>query len=142
ATMRTTSDAVRTTLIERSRAIVEGVSAAFGGRGELVVSYGYEALVNHDAEVDVVSDAALELLGPGSVVWKEKPSMGVEDFSYFIKDRPGAFYHLGCGNLGKGITAPLHSAAFELDEDCLPLGAALQALIALRALARGKGETS
>jgi metal-dependent amidase/aminoacylase/carboxypeptidase family protein len=85
--------------------------------------------------VDLVAAAAGELLGPGRISWKEKPSMGVEDFSYFIKDRPGAFYNLGCGNAAEGITAPLHSAGFRIDEDCLAVGAAMQAAVALRFLA-------
>jgi len=126
ATLRTTSDAVRDALVDRARAVVEGVSTAFGGSGELEVSYGYASLVNHDEAVDIVARAANELLGPGSLVWKDKPSMGVEDFSFFIKETPGAFYHLGCGTAGIGNPAPLHSAGFMLDEDCLPVGVAMQ----------------
>ncbi|MBL8966947.1 MAG: hypothetical protein JNG85_08060 [Spirochaetaceae bacterium] len=64
--------------------------------------------------------------------------MGVEDFSYFIKDRPGAFYHLGCGNAAAGKTAPLHNSAFDIDEACLRLGAAMQARLALGWLGRDR----
>ena len=111
--------------------VVEGVSTAFGGSGELQVSYGYAALVNHDKAVDLVARAATQLLGPDSLVWKEKPSMGVEDFSFFIRETPGAFYHLGCGVAGNEKPAPLHSAQFMLDEDCLPVGVAMQVAAAL-----------
>ncbi len=142
ATMRTTSAAVRDAMVARARAVVEGVAASYGGSGELAVSYGYEALINDDASVDVVVRAAEAVLGPGSVDWKEKPSMGVEDFSFFLKERPGAFYHLGCGNPAKGISSALHSATFDIDEDCLPLGVAIQAAAALEflRLAGEKGE--
>lgn len=134
ATLRATSDAVRDTLVERAKAIVEGISAAYGGSGNLEVSYGYKALINHDTAVDIVAAAADEVLGPGSLDWKDKPSMGVEDFSFFLKERPGAFYHLGCGNPEQGQRSPLHSATFNLDEDCLPLGVAMQVIATLRYL--------
>jgi len=134
STLRTTSDETRDMLVDRARAVVEGVSASFGGSGSVDVSYGYTALVNDPAVVDVIAAAADDILCPGSVDWKEKPSMGVEDFSFFCKARPGAFYHLGCGNAEKGITSPIHSSTFDIDEDCLPLGVAMQVAAALRLL--------
>ncbi len=126
ATLRSTDDSVRDMLVGKARSMVEGISAANGGEGSLDVSYGYAALINHDEAVDLVSSAAQDVLGKDCVVWKEKPSMGVEDFSFFLKERMGAFYHLGCGGSCREPNAPLHSGKFSLDEDCLPLGVAIQ----------------
>ncbi len=126
ATLRSTDDRVRDLLVDKTRAMVEGISASYGGSACLEVSYGYAALVNHEEGVDMVSAAAQDVLGKDSVVWKEKPSMGVEDFSFFLKERMGAFYHLGCGGGIPGESAPLHSGKFLLEEDCLPLGVAMQ----------------
>jgi amidohydrolase len=134
ATLRSAEDGLRDSLIARARSIVEGIPAALGGSGSLEVRYGYASLVNHDAEVDLVASVAGELFGPACLRWKEKPSMGVEDFSFFIKDRPGAFYHLGCGSGPKEGRAMLHSPDFILDEACLALGVALQAGIGMRSL--------
>jgi amidohydrolase len=136
-TMRTTSDATRDLLVERARAVVEGVSSAFGGSGELEVEYGYAALVNDDRVVAAAAEVAGAMLGPEKIMWKEKPSMGVEDFSFFAREAPGAFYNLGCGNPGKGIVSPIHSSTFDIDEDCLPIGVALQAALALRIIDQG-----
>ena len=71
---------------------------------------------------------AEEMLGKEHVLMKQFPSLGGEDFSYFIdgSKRGGAFYHLGCGNTAKGITAALHNQQFDVDEDCIPLGIQLQ----------------
>ena len=55
--------------------------------------------------------------------------MGVEDFSYFVRERPGAFYHLGCGRGDGSGNAPLHSSRFDLDELCLAVGVAVQAAV-------------
>ncbi|MEI6387829.1 MAG: M20 family metallopeptidase [Spirochaetota bacterium] len=131
ATLRTTSAALQETLVARSRALVEGIARGFGGSGSLEFESGYAALINDPDVTDLIASRALDLLGPDSVRWKEKPSMGVEDFSFFNQAARGAFYHLGCGNPAQGITAPLHSPDFDLDEDCLPLGAALQAALIL-----------
>lgn len=137
ATLRATSDATRAALIDKARTMAEGIASGYGASAVLEASLGYAALVNHDAAVDEIAAVAAELLGPEALRWKAKPSLGVEDFSYFIEKVPGAFYHLGCGNEAKGVVAPLHSAAFDIDEDCLPIGAALQARLALRHLEFG-----
>jgi amidohydrolase len=134
ATLRTTDPQVRDTLVERIRAVVEGFPPTLGGGGELAAAYGCEALVNHDEAVDEIVEAAREVLGTDRISWSEKPSMGVDDFALFIKVRPGAYYNLGCGNVERGITSPLHSATFDLDEDCLVHGAAMQAGLAWRFL--------
>lgn len=138
-TIRTTDPAVRALLAGRVRAVVEHVCAAFGGSGETLVRPGYRALVNHDAVVDRIAAVADRIVGSRNVQWRKAPSMGVEDFSYFVAERPGAFYHLGCGNAARGIDAPLHSDRFDIDEDCLPIGVAMNAAIALDLL---KGETA
>jgi len=134
ATLRSANNVVRDTMIRRVKETIDGVCAAYGATGELEVKYGYAALINDDGETDRVARVAESLLGEGSVRWKEKPSMGVEDFSFFLQEARGAFYHLGCAPGDGTSSAPLHSSQFYLDEDCLPLGAALQASLCLDAL--------
>ncbi|MBN2875865.1 MAG: amidohydrolase [Spirochaetales bacterium] len=136
ATLRTVDDVVRDGLLNKIRAIVGGIASAMGGAGSVELEYGYRSLVNDPYVVDVVTSTALDVLGPESVVWKEQPSLGVEDFAYFTAARPGAFYHLGCGNPGAGIHSALHTSTFDIDEDCLPLGVAVQVASALRLLSQ------
>ena len=137
-TIRTTNPEVRAAIAERVKAVVEGIPAAFGGSGEVEIRAGYAALINHDWVVDIIAQEATSLLGEGSVLWKEKASMGVEDFSFFVRERPGSYYHLGCGNSAKGIDSPLHSNNFDIDEACLPIGVALQVAVTLRLLGQGR----
>ena len=138
ATLRAASDVVLGALIARATSITEGMAASFGGRAKVESRLSYAAVVNHDEAVDEIVGAATSLLGPKSVHWKAKPSMGVEDFGYFIRERVGAFYHLGCGNETAGVNSPLHSVEFDIDEDCLPIGAAMQAHLALGYLEKPK----
>jgi len=59
-------------------------------------------------------------------MYKEFPSMGGEDFSYFTDAVPSAFYHLGGGNVEKGIVEPLHNKDFRIDEESLRIGVLMQ----------------
>ena len=69
------------------------------------------------------------LLGRENARVREAPSMGGEDFAYFVEQVPGAFWHLGCS---ASLPAPtLHSRDFRPDERCLPVGAAMQCALAL-----------
>jgi amidohydrolase len=136
ATLRTTDEGVRQTLIARIRAVVEGIAASFGGSGFIDVQSDCAALVNDDEVSDMIAETGKYFLGADKVFWKEKPSMGVEDFSVYTNAIRGAFWHLGCGNALKAINAPLHSPSFDIDEDCLPIGTAMQAAIALELLER------
>ncbi|HEX2925018.1 MAG TPA: M20 family metallopeptidase [Ruminiclostridium sp.] len=134
ATLRTASKEIRKLAKQRIIEIVSGVSSSLGAVGSVEINEGYEALINDSTVVDVIVESANEILGKGNVLMKEKPSLGVEDFSYFVNVCKGAFYHLGCGNAGKGITSPLHTDSFDIDEDCLHIGVMTHAAIALNLL--------
>ncbi len=111
------------TIIER---IVENTAKTYGGEGIVKFIDGYEAVINDDEVVDVIKETAERVLGKDKILYKEFSSMGAEDFSYFIDEAKGAFYHLGCGNQAKGITADLHNKNFDVDENCIKTGVHLQ----------------
>ncbi|HEY5525119.1 MAG TPA: amidohydrolase, partial [Clostridium sp.] len=70
--------------------------------------------------------SAEAILGKENVVEQQNPSMGVESFAYFAQERPAAFYFLGTKNVAKNTDKPAHSSLFDIDEESLPLGVALQ----------------
>jgi len=136
-TLRTVNEAIRQRAKERLTAMVESVAAGFGAVGTVQITPGYDALINNDEVVAVIEELAQEHLGPEKVKHKEYPSLGAEDFSFFLNEAPGAFYHLGCGNKEKGITAAIHSKDFDVDEDCLSLGMFLDICVLDKLLQRG-----
>lgn len=138
-TLRTTDPGVRQLAIDTISRQVSGISLAYGGTGEVQVIPGYAALINTDEIVDLLVDTASRTLGKEHIHPKKFPSLGVEDFSFFLEQAKGVFYHLGCANSAKGITAPLHSPDFDIDEPCLKLGVELQTQLALRLLEQNKG---
>lgn len=135
-TLRTTDPQTRQFCIDTIRRQVECICEGFGGSGGLKVVPGYAALINTSEIVDLIAETASEILGKEHVHEKEFPSLGVEDFSFFLEKAPGAFYHLGCANKERGITAPLHSDHFDLDERCLPIGVRMQTELVLKLLTR------
>ena len=54
------------------------------------------------------------------IVFLENPSLGAEDFAFFLEDVPGTMFRLGVA--GEQGCAPLHSGYFSLDERSLELG--------------------
>ena len=52
-----------------------------------------------------------------SIISIEDPSMGGEDFSFFLKAVPGAYIFLGTKNISKNIVKSLHNPKFNVDED-------------------------
>ena len=125
-TLRTLDDKTRKYTKERISSIVDNVAAAFGGEGLTTFHEGYQALINDNEIVDVIRESSEKLFGKENVQFKEFPSLGAEDFSYFLDIAKGAFFHLGCGNSLRGITYPLHTEHFDIDEECLKVGVRLQ----------------
>jgi len=61
-------------------------------------------------------------------------TMGAEDFAYYLQRVPGAFLALGIRNEEKGIIYPAHHPKFDVDEDVLHLGTAMEVALALEFL--------
>ena len=75
--------------------------------------------------VEFVTGVSQEILGEENVLLLDKPTMGGEDFAYYLEKIPGAIFWLGCANKEKGLTEMLHSSHFAIDEDALILGTAI-----------------
>jgi len=125
-TVRTLDSDTRLLVLDRIKNIVTQVAGAMGGDAEFIREEGYSALINADEMVDIVRMNAESILGIQKVHVLEQPSLGVEDFAYFAQEAPGAFYLLGCRNEEKGVIHDHHYCLFDIDEDCLGIGAALQ----------------
>lgn len=126
-TIRALDPDIRRQVITRIEEIVEYTTRSMGGSYELSLGDdGYIALINNDEMVQVVKQSGEDLLGKHKVQTIDRPSMGVEDFSFFAAAAPSAFYRLGCRNEDKGIIHGAHTGKFNIDEDCLPIGVALQ----------------
>jgi hippurate hydrolase len=104
---------------------------AKGMRGDVDLDYtfSYPVTVNDEAAASRALNVAEDLFGGESVLELPNPSMGGEDFAFFLEKVPGAFIWLGVGEDVSG----LHTPRFAFDEEILPRGSALLAALAIEA---------
>ena len=105
-----------------------------GAVGEIQFTEGYPVLRNDPGMAALVMAAASEVLGAENVIPLVKPSMGVDDFAYFLQRIPGCYFMLGTGKGDGSEEAPLHSPRFFPDERCLAAGADVLVRTALSVL--------
>jgi amidohydrolase len=100
-------------------------SPLFGdGRCEFKVVHGYPPLVNNDVTTLFATKAAQNLIGITNVEAFE-PKMWGEDFAYYTHEIPGTFWMLGVRPPSMNACPGLHNSKFILDENALPIGAAM-----------------
>ncbi len=132
-TVRTFDSKIQDFIKGELERILKGLAAGTGCKYEFEYIKGYPALVNDDKVSATIEKVSKEVLGEDAIFHPE-PDMGGEDFSYYVKEVPGAFYFLGVGNEGKGITSPQHSPTYDVDEDALKYGVEIMCKSALQLL--------
>jgi IAA-amino acid hydrolase len=100
----------------------------------------YPPTVNDAHCWKVAVQLGAELLGTQSVR-ELPPVLGGEDFAYYCQVVPGCFMALGIANESIGACYNVHhpKSKFKVDEDALPIGAAMHVAFAIRSLAELKG---
>jgi amidohydrolase len=124
--LRTMRSEHREYVKKRLQEIVQGIVTAMRGTCEINIEESYPCLYNNDEILDLVESSARSLIGEENIRKLDSPSMGVESFAYFSMERPSAFYFLGVRNEEKGIIHPAHGSLFDVDEDALHIGVAIQ----------------
>lgn len=125
-TVRTLTPEIRRGVLQKLEETVTYVAKGLGGEAVLSVEPGYTSLINNDEMVDIVKESGEALIGKENVNLLSRPSLGVEDFAFFAKAVPGAFFRLGVRNDEKGIVHDVHTPFFNIDEKSLKIGVAMQ----------------
>lgn len=120
-TIRSFREPVEQLIARRMTEIAKGIGAAFGCDIDVDVHVGYPATVNSPAEADHARRAAALVVGDDNVDTKPVPSMGAEDFSFMLKERPGCYVWLGNGPMDGGRV--LHSPHYDFNDQAIPIGA-------------------
>jgi hippurate hydrolase len=128
-TVRTLNADLRKKIPARMEELARGVAQGMRGDVDLDYTFSYPVTVNDEAAADLALGVAEGLFGGESVLELPNPSMGGEDFAYFLQKVPGAFIWLGIGEDASG----LHTPGFAFDEEILPRGSALLAALSISA---------
>ena len=120
---------IRTTLPESRQRIHKGIRRMASAAAELHncaididIQEGYPPVINEPRSTRIARQAAARVVGEDAVVEAEHPSMGSEDFSFYLQEVPGCFVRIGARR-PEWEPVPLHSPGFDIDERALGVGA-------------------
>jgi len=125
---------VRDLIERRVGEIARGIAGTFGATATVDYARNYPPTINDADETAFAASVAAEICGETGVRNNYPPSMGSEDFSYFLEKRPGAMLWLGNGP-GEGGCF-LHNARYDFNDSAIPTGASFLARLAERFLER------
>jgi hippurate hydrolase len=131
-TVRTFSAEVRDRLERGLRQVAEGIAQSHGVEVLFEFRRGYPPTVNTAAEAALCAEAARAVAGADHVFTDRRPSMGAEDFAYFLEEKPGAYIWIGNGP-GEG-GCMLHNPRYDFNDEVLPAGVAYWCALVRRLL--------
>jgi amidohydrolase len=129
-TVRTLNEELRRRMPERIEHLARGVAQGMRGDAEIDYEFSYPVTMNDEGAANRALGVIGDLFGEENKLELPNPSMGAEDFAFFLQKIPGAFIWLGIGQDVSG----LHTPTFAFDEEILPLGSALLTALALESL--------
>ncbi len=140
-TVRTFTLEVLDLIESRMQQITQHTCAAFGVGCEFEFSRNYPPTINHADETAFVRGVVTDLVGADKVLEFE-PTMGAEDFAYYLQAIPGAYFVMGNGDgdhrqSGHGLgPCMLHNPNYDFNDALIPLGATLWVRMAEQWLAQ------
>jgi hippurate hydrolase len=129
-TVRTFTIEVLDLIERRMRELSASICQAFGATCDFTFERNYPPTINHVRETEFARGVLTRLLGANNVLEFE-PTMGAEDFSYFLLEKPGCYFVIGNGEgthrLDGHAAGPclLHNASYDFNDALIPIGASM-----------------
>ncbi|ALT76066.1 M20 aminoacylase family protein [Paucibacter sp. KCTC 42545] len=129
-------------LIERRmKQVALSTAEAFELTCEFRFKRNYPPTINHANETEFARELLSELVGPANVQEFE-PTMGAEDFSFYLQQIPGCYFLIGNGDgshrVGGHGMGPcmLHNPSYDFNDELIPLGGSMWVKLAEAWLAK------
>ena len=127
-----TMDADTQDMIEHRMAeMCDGLGKTFNCDIKLTYKRGYPMCVNTADETEIVRKVAIDVVGEDSV-YEANPSMGGEDFAFFLQQTPGSYFLVGNGEESENV----HTPKYNFNDDIIPVGASVFARLVETQLAK------
>ncbi|MCC2978803.1 M20 metallopeptidase family protein [Sphingomonas sp. IC4-52] len=138
-TLRTLSDSTREKARAAFRQIANDISAAHGCTAEINIDEGYPVTVCDPRATAMMRELATSISGEKGWSPMPAPMMGGEDFSYVLREVPGAMAFVGVAapDSDPKTNPPLHNTRMTIDESVMAKGIAMHCALAERFLERG-----
>ncbi len=134
-TIRTHKEEIRQLMYASVKRTAQGVCEAGGGTAEVNIIRGYPTLANDLAAAGMVDQIACAAFGEENTVRIEHPTMGGEDFSYYLQKVPGCFIRIGVGT--REDYPMVHNPKFDFTDAAIAVGVEMHCRIAERYLESG-----
>jgi amidohydrolase len=115
---------------ERTAQLTETLCASFGAKGCYQFIEGTPPVYNHPEACEFAKELIEKTFGT-DVFTTVEPTMGAEDFSYYLKEKVGAFINVGMQS--EKSQYPHHHPKFDIDEAAIPTAIELMIQLALNA---------
>jgi amidohydrolase len=132
-TIRATHPDIRTQIIDGLERMVRAMDGLYNAKTTIHFREGLPPVINHPVAARIARKVAKMIVGQEAVVKQLHPSLGGEDFAYYLQKVPGCLVRFGAGR-PELPNIPAHSPYFDFDESVLPIGAAFLAEVAWQAL--------
>src|SRR6266850_2223070 len=118
-TARSLHSSMRKKLREAMQRRCAGIAAAHGCELNFIWEDGYPPTTNDPAMAEYVSRIARKTLGEDKFIPTARPSMGGEDFSYYLEKIPGCFFFIGVEPADVDGYPSLHSDKYDFTDAAL-----------------------
>ena len=132
-TIRATHPEIRAQIIDGLQRMARAMDGLYNAKTTIHFRDGLPPVINHPIAAMLAREAAGKVVGEEGVVKQRHPSLGGEDFAYFLQKVPGCLVRFGAGH-PELTNTPAHSPYFDFDEGVLPIGASFLAQVAWQAL--------
>ena len=128
-TVRTFTTPVLDLIEHRMREVAMHTAAGFGAEVDFDFKRNYPPLVNHAKETAFAVEVMTAVVGAERVDANVEPTMGAEDFAFFLQAKPGCYIFIGNGegehrDGGHGLgPCVLHNGSYDFNDNLLPIGA-------------------
>src|SRR6056297_261920 len=122
-TVRTFDPGLRKYVPERIEEIVKDTCSAFRCKADFKYNFHLPSTINNADFAEMARGTVANFVGEENI-YEIDPTMGGEDFSFYLNEIPGAFMFLGTGDHEKKTDYPHHHPMFKVDDDVLSTGVA------------------
>lgn len=119
-TVRYFNKEVQDYIEKRMEAMIQSLCSLHQLEYEFRYSRRYPPTINAQEETEFCRKVAEQLLGAENVVTDSLPSMGAEDFSFMLQEKPGCYVWLGNGDDEGGCM--LHNPNYDFNDEAIPHG--------------------
>ena len=118
-TLRYTNSNLRDLITEKIKEAINEIESFYGAKIIFETSYSSPGIFNNKELTNLIIASGLKEIGNENVILLENPSLGGEDFAFYLEQISGVYFRIGCFD---GKATDLHSNYFDIDENSIKTG--------------------